>query len=400
MKKHFTLTREAFFAILAAAVLLLQSCSLSDLFGSAGITSPLSTAEQSVPGSGTAALTDPIPDVSAEKIDYSKLSLDEYISLDYKGLPLESSVEKRVITDEILDAELSEIILYYDYYTLDTSRKTEAGDTIEMEYRGFIDGEQFSGGTSYKAKILLDTENSGYIQGFADGLIGVESGQEITLDLTFPENYYAELAGKPVTFKVIVHGICKAVLTDEIADKLSSGAQKDAASYRAYLKEYLEEMDDYRRFQDVYAKIWDALLEKAEIKKYPQQQLDYYLQSIKRSIAEGAAYYGKTISEYMLASGYTDEQIEKDVNEKVACELISQYILKSEGIEMNDGIYRDFLNEMVERYKAQGQEVSAEQIEQYFAMYYGEDYLQEQAVEEKVCHIVYGYADITYKPAE
>jgi hypothetical protein len=55
---------------------------------------------------------------------------------------------------------------------------------------------------------------------------------------------------------------------------------------------------------------------------------------------------------------------------------------------------------MVERYKAQGQEVSAEQIEQYFALYYGEDYLQEQAVEEKVCHIVYGYADITYKPTE
>lgn len=400
MKKESRYIKIAAIALLASAVLLLQSCSLSEMFGSAGITSPLSTADQSAPVSGTAAATDPIPDVTARKLDYSTIDLNEYISLDYKGLALETSVAKREITEEILDAELSEIILYYDYYTLDTSRKTEAGDTVEMEYRGFMDGEQFSGGTNYKAKILLDVENSGYIRGFADGLIGVEPGKEVTLDLTFPENYHAELAGKAVTFKVIVHGICKAALTDEIADKLSSGAQKDVASYRAYLKEYLEEIDDYLRYRDVYPKIWDALIEKAEIRKYPQQQIDYYLQSFKRSIAEGAAYYGKTISEYMLASGYTDEQIEKDVCERVSYELISRYILKSEGITMSDGIYRDYLNEMVQRYKSQGQEVSAEQIEQYYASYYGEDYLQDQAIEEKVCHLVYGYSEITYKPAE
>ena len=371
-----------------------SSCGLSDLFGKAGVTMAPATTTKT-PEQIT---TDAIPEVNASPMDFSQLDLDSYIELEYRGIKLTSSVEIRNITDELVSSELREILLYYGYYTLDTSRETAEGDTVEMEYTGYMDGEEFAGGKSDKATILLDNANSGYIAGFADGLIGKPCGTEIDLNLTFPENYYADLAGKPVLFKVTIHGICVPDDSDENAEKLSSGEMKTMAEYRAYLRDYLAELDDYLRFNDVSEKLGQALADAAIIKQEPAAQSEYYYQLYMNSIGKSAASYGMTISEYMAATATDEDDVRSDAADAALHDLIFAYIAKKENIEVTDEVLDDYINRLVNSYREQGYSYSANQLKELFEVYYGPDYLKSAALDEAVIQAVYRAADITYQP--
>ncbi len=387
------------FSVLLISVLLLislTSCGIADMFGVSQTVYSVQTATPET----QAAETDEIPDITVDQIDYSTLDLSKYISLDYKGLEVTSSYEIREITDKILDEELEAIMVYYDYYTIDTSRKTEEGDYADISYKGFMDGEQFSGGTSDNQSILLDKENSGYITGFADGLIGVEPGKTVTLNLVFPDNYSATLAGKAVTFEVTVNGVCKTELTDEIAGKLSNGNANTVAAYRVYFKQYLEEMDRYLQFNDVTEALWNKLPELAVIKEYPAQQVQYYHEYYSNYIGQMAAAYGVSYSSMLLQYGYTEESLEEMAKEIVRDELIENYICKCENIEITDDVYKEYLNNLVESYNAQGYTYSASEIEALFESYYGEGYLKQKAKTEKISDVIYSYAKVTYVPAE
>ena len=394
MKKT-TILRLFAAALSITFVLLASSCGLSDLFGKAGVTmAPAVTT--TVPET---VVTDPIPTINASPVDFSTLDLDSYIELDYKNMKLTSSVEIRELTDAVVESELTSILLYYDYYTLDTSRQTAEGDTIEMEYTGYMDGEEFSGGKSDKATILLDEANSGYIAGFAAGLIGQPCDTEIDLNLTFPENYYADLAGKAVVFKVKIHGICTPDTSDKNAILLSSGAQSTMDEYRAYLKEYLAELDDYRRFNDVAQTISEKLSEIAVFKQEPAAQAEYYYQYYMNTIGSSAASYGMTIAEYMSRIDVTDEQVKADAKEAARQDLVFAYVTQKENITLTDEMYQDYLDRLVTSYRNQGANYTAAQIEGMYASYYGANYLKDAARDESVIYAVYGYADIEYVPA-
>lgn len=94
--------------------------------------------------------------------------------------------------------------------TLDTTegREVKDGDTVNIDYTGYKDGEAFDGGSTNGAGADLEIGSGTYIDGFESGLIGKKVGDTVDLDLTFPENYGAEdLAGADVTFTVTINGI-------------------------------------------------------------------------------------------------------------------------------------------------------------------------------------------------
>lgn len=380
--------------LICVAALLLTSCGISDLFKR-----PLPTGvETSAAQSQTSPVTDAIPEFNATPMDFSKVNIEDYIEIDYKGLKLTSSVEIREINNELVEAELRDILLHYGYYVLDTEGVSKLGDTVEMEYVGYMNGEEFSGGKSDKATILLDPENSGYIDGFADGLIGKPFGTEIELNLTFPENYYVELAGKPVTFKVILHGRCAADASDENASKLSSGEITTMAAYIEYLRDYLKELDDYRRFDDVVSKIQEKIDEIAVIKQSPEAQINYYYEYSMNVIAQNAASNGMTIDEYMLRGGYTEENVRKDAEQSAKTDLIFEYVIQKENIEMTDELYNEYMQRLVNQYKNQGQNVTPAQLEAFYDSYYGVGYLKSVALDEAVIYRIFSLAEIEYVP--
>lgn len=382
-------------SILVITVLLamsLCSCSLTSIIKPP--TNPIITNPPAAT-SATPADTVKVPDITVEEPDFTGMDLSPYIKLEYKGLELTSKYAIRDITDEIIDKELNDLLIYYGYYLLKTDRKTEQGDTIEMSYAGYMDGEQFQGGTSDKATILLDEENSGFIPGFAAGLIGVMPGEEVELNINFPDNYYEDLAGKPVTFKVTVKGICAPEITDVIASSLSEGKCSDVASYRTFYKQYLEEMDRYLQFSDVYSAIWEKLDEIAEVIKYPEQSLQYYYEYYVNYFAKMANSYGISYEEALNSYNYTDDGLRDLAKDMTRDKMINYYIMNSENIQITDEVYKEYVQSIVNNYNSQGYNYTAEQIESMFDSYYGKGYLLSKAREEKITDAVYSYAKIT-----
>ena len=386
-------------AIQAAAValvfaLLLCSCTLSDLFAQAGITA--ATASTSEPDTGTITYPETLEDLDG--IDMSAIDLTQYMTLEYKGIGLVTSYEKRTITDDILKSELTYLLVQSEKYELITEGKTAEGDWLEISFTGIMDGEEFSGGSSDKATILLDTENSGYIDGFADGLIGKNVGETVALNLVFPETYYSDLAGKQVTFNVTIKGICSDNFTDTVASELSEGKYTTVSAFREYFRQYLEELEDSQVLSDVYSSIWTILEAQAVFTGYPKEQYDYYYNYYVNYIISYAQYYGIDYDTALEAMGQTDETLKELALDYVHQDMILNYIANAEGIELTDEAYRDYLDQMVTYYNSQGYTYTAEQLEESFNSYYGDGYLKSKAFEEKVCMAVYNYATVTYVP--
>ena len=131
----------------------------------------------------------------------------DYVTLgDYTGL--EVNEEKTEINDTIVN-DYIESYLLPSFATVEevTGRSVEEGDTVNIDYAGYLNGEQFDGGTASGQNLTIGSHR--FIDGFEDGLIGANAGDTLSLNLTFPDPYPndPDLAGKPVVFEVTVNSI-------------------------------------------------------------------------------------------------------------------------------------------------------------------------------------------------
>ena len=120
---------------------------------------------------------------------------------EYKGITVKKTIEP--VTDEDVEKEIQTAL--EDYPVEVNNRSVQEGDTVDIDYVGRIDGEEFEGGSDQGA--LLKIGSGQFIEGFEDGLIGASKGETRVLELTFPDNYTEDLAGKAVEFTVTVNAI-------------------------------------------------------------------------------------------------------------------------------------------------------------------------------------------------
>ena len=140
--------------------------------------------------------------------------ISKYVKLgDYKNLEVTETKQ------EIGDADVEDYIsqqLTYKAEEITEDRPVQENDTVNIDYTGYLDGEAFDGGSATDADLLIGSNS--FIEGFESGLIGKSKGEEVTLDLNFPDPYSnnPDLAGKAVQFKVKINTIKAAPeLTDE-----------------------------------------------------------------------------------------------------------------------------------------------------------------------------------------
>ena len=122
---------------------------------------------------------------------------------DYKGIEVTKTPVE--VSDEEVDAAiLSERESHTTYDDVD--RAVQDTDKVNIDYVGTKDGVAFDGGTAQGQELVIGSNQ--FIDGFESGLIGAKKGDEVTLDLTFPESYgNADLAGQAVVFKVTVNNV-------------------------------------------------------------------------------------------------------------------------------------------------------------------------------------------------
>lgn len=303
-------------------------------------------------------------------------NIDEYIKLgNYKAL--EYTPVAVEVTDEEVEYEISRIMSENATFNEITDRPIKDGDIANIDYEGLLDGTAFEGGTATGYDLSIGSGT--FIPGFESQLIGVNVGESVDLDITFPEEYgSAELAGKAVVFKVKVNSISEEIVPEFNEEFVKENSDFETVEeYRADVKASLQSEADYAD----KLTLLEMVVSSSEVLKYPQDQTNEYIEAMNKDIEQTAAQYGITVDEFL--STYlqmTPEQFQADAKSRaestVSEELVMLAISKAENLEVSDDEY----DASVERYtRSFGFESSEELISQY-----GKDLIRKQALYDKV----------------
>ena len=184
------------------------------------------------------------PEIDIEQMEKGKalifkavVTLKPEVKLgDYKGL--EVTRQETAVTDEEIEEQLKDSQKAFAELVVKEDGEVENGDTVKLDFEGFVDGEAFEGGKAENYD--LEIGSGSFIPGFEEQMVGMKHGEEKDVEFTFPEEYHAaELAGKPAVFKVKVHEI-KAKEIPELDDELAKEIDEEVESLdelRTKLKE-------------------------------------------------------------------------------------------------------------------------------------------------------------------
>ena len=307
----------------------------------------------------------------------------------YKGLEAPKAEVKVVAAD--VNARLKEMA-DRNSRLVSVERAVKKGDTADIDFEGFDNGVAFDGGKG--ENFDLEIGSGSFVPGFEDQLIGMKAGEEKDIDITFPENYTPELAGKPVVFHVKVNEVkVKEVpaIDDEFAKDVSEfDTLKDL---KADIKKKMtaERTEAAQRaFEDVLmAKVAEGV--EADI---PQEMVELQAERMMEQFKQQLASQGIPFDQYLKMTGTTEadfrQQAEGPASEQVKMDLAVEAIIKAEGLEASDEDVENEMKSVAEKYG-----MDLDTVKKYLRP---ED-VKEQVVREKVMKLVADNA-VAVAPAE
>ena len=270
----------------------------------------------------------------------------------YKGIEIdkiEHTVKKAEVDKEI-EAERNRnarLITVED-------RPIEKGDIAVIDFEGFADGIAFAGGKGEDYE--LEIGSGSFIPGFEDQLIGVESGADTEVNVTFPEEYHAaDLAGKPAVFKVKVKEIKKKELpelNDDFASEVSDF--ETLKEYKKSVKERLQKAADERVKSETEDAVIAAASAECEI-DIPEAMINAQIDRMINGFAQQLSYQGMNIDQYLQYTGSNLEAMRESFKERaekqVRDSLMIEAVAKAEGIEATEEEVNAKIEEMSQMYK-------------------------------------------------
>lgn len=218
----------------------------------------------------------------------------------------------------------------------------EKYDIISFNYLGKIDGEAFSGGTSENVISVMGAGN--FITGFEEAIIGNGIGKEFDINVTFPENYTATLAGKEAVFTIKVNFIFPRLTEEAVGflNKYTGTSYDDKAAYIAAVASETKESLESSFEQSFLSKALSEIKADSEFGELPELEIKK-LKSYYESLAEN---YGYDLDSYMQAAyGYTtDDQIESFFEHNVSVMAIIAKIVQNEKLAVTDEEYDELLS--------------------------------------------------------
>lgn len=311
-------------------------------------------------------------------------SVDEYVTLgEYKGLPVEYLIPE--VTDEdvemYIQGELEENAEYKDI----TDRPVQDGDSVNIDFTGKIDGEEFEGGSGEDYDLLLG--NGEFLEDFEANLIGKNSGETVTFNTTFPEDYDEELGGKEAEFTVTINSISEVVIQEYNDAYVASVSDcKTTAEYEAQKKEELLESEKENSLLEAGESALSQAVENAQVTGYPQDLYDTLYTEAEENYKLFAEFMGMEYEDFLAEYIGTDD-LGDEVLEQVNETLVVQAIAQKEGLEVKDADYEAEANKMAE---VEGYD-SLESYEED----YGKDYIQRQLMRNKVLNFLYESAEVS-----
>lgn len=274
----------------------------------------------------------------AISIEYTFISSPEVELGAYKNLGIKKETAK--VTAKEVKEEIEKLQAKYAEIQVKKTGKVENGNTVVIDFEGFLDGKTFEGGKAENYPLEIGSHT--FIPGFEEGLIGMSTGEEKDLNLTFPENYTEELKGKDVTFKVKVNIIKEKVLP-EINEDFFKDLGYDDVKTKEELEAKIKEQIKARKEADIENKYIDECLEAATSNMKVEINPEIIDDEIHRMIdqmSEQLKMNGLTLEQYMQFTGMTHEDLHKQYEEMATKRVKERFLLenvaKVEKIEISD----------------------------------------------------------------
>ena len=307
----------------------------------------------------------------------------------YKGLEAPKAGVKVVAAD--VNARLKEMA-DRNSRLVSVERAVKKGDTADIDFEGFDNGVAFDGGKG--ENFDLEIGSGSFVPGFEDQLIGMKAGEEKDIDITFPENYTPELAGKPVVFHVKVNEVKEKqvpAIDDEFAKDVSEfDTLKDL---KADIKKKLtaERTESAQRaFEDVLmAKVAEGI--EADI---PEEMVELQAERMMEQFKQQLASQGIPFDQYLKMTNTAEADFRKQAQgpaaDQVKMDLAVEAIIKAEGLEASDEDVESEMKSVAEKYG-----MDLDTVKKYLRP---ED-VKEQVIREKVVKLVADSA-VAVAPAE
>ncbi len=307
------------------------------------------------------------PDINVTQIEKGKpfifeaeVTLKPEIKLGkYKGVKVEAM--DTTVTDEDVQAELDKVKEQNARLVAADDKAVEDGDQTTIDFEGFVDGEAFEGGKGEDYPLTIGSHS--FIDTFEEQLIGKKVGEEVEVNVTFPEEYQAkELAGKPAMFKVTIKEI-KVKEYPEIDDDFAQDVSEfdTLDEYKADIKKNLEDKKTQEAEADKESKVIEAIVKNSEM-DIPEKMIEAQAQQMLEEFAQNIAMQGISFEQYLQFTGATVEQLRKQVTPqakaRVESSLVLEAIVKAEKIEATDEEFDEEVKKMAERDQMEGDKIN------------------------------------------
>ena len=275
---------------------------------------------------------------------YPEVTIGEYKGM--KAVKPEAVVEDAAIDSEVASVQLRNARIQT------AERPAMGGDTVTIDFEGFVDGVAFEGGKGENYELELGSNT--FIPGFEEKLNGMQVGEERDLDLVFPQEYKEDLAGKPVIFKVKLNEVKEKILPeldDEFAKDVSEYDTME--EYKNSIRENLttaKQAEKQKAFEDG---VMTALAKTVE-NEIPEAMVKDVIDNQMQNMAQQLASYGMQLEQYMGMMGMNEDAFRENMKpsalQQVKITLALEKIAELEKFEPSEEEIEKYYTDMAERY--------------------------------------------------
>lgn len=308
---------------------------------------------------------------------------EDYVKLgEYKKLKVQYPVPE--VLEEDVEYAVQELQDENKEYREITDRPAKEGDSVNIDYTGVMDGEEFEGGSDTDYELVLGSGD--FLEDFENSLIGKNKGETVTFPVTFPEEYFdSEAEGKQAEFTVTINKISEVIVpeyTDEFVAKVTD--YKTVEEYEDYIR---ADLMATAQEESASASGEDALamaVENAEVDGYPQELYDFYYDETVEGYQFYASLMGMEYEEFLeqLGDGAVEDAAIAQVNEYLVCQAIAE----KEGLTVTEEGYQEEAQALLEEYEYD----TVEALEAD----YGKTSIITQIVRNRVVNFLYENAEV------
>lgn len=311
----------------------------------------------------------------------AEVALKPVVTLgEYKGVEVDKQAVE--VTDEEIMAEIDKE-RENNSRTIDVDdRAVQNGDMVKLNFEGFVDGEAFEGGKGEDYDLTIGSGS--FIPGFEEQLVGAKIGEEMEVNVTFPEEYQAsELAGKAAVFKCTVNEIKVKELPEADDDFAKDISEFDTlAEYKEDIKKNLTEKKEKEAKTAKENAVVAKVVENATM-EIPDPMVDGQVRQMADDFARRIQSQGLSVEQYFQFTGMTAEklfeQMRPEAEKRIQNSLVLEAVAKAEDIQISDEKVEAELAKMAEMYK-----MEVEKLKEIMGDYEKEQIKNDLAIQEAV----------------